>query len=202
MDSSLENWGDAQIPRKSECTHGWEITRASHLKPVTFCCVSDAHYGVYTHYFHRRTMPHLLTGCEACDAGLDRRWLGYLLAVLQGNKRRIIFEFTPAAAETVVSAEGKFGSLRGHVFSASRTANRNNGKVQLDLRPGKFDPSLLPPDEPIKPLLARIWGYQKSVDSGDSNFDPDAFSQDQRIREGLTDQDEFRDDDGANPVAA
>lgn len=201
METDLSNWGDAQLPRKSEVTCGWELIRASHIKPTVFCCVSDVHYGVYTHYFQRRTMPHLQAGCAACDAGLERRWLGYLLGILQGNKRKIIFEFTPAAAEKVVEVEGKWQSLRGAVFSATRTANRNNGKVQLDLRPGKFDPSQLPPAEPIKPILARIWGYQKTIATRDSSFDPEAFSEDQRIREGLRNPDHFDDDEAAGVAA-
>jgi hypothetical protein len=149
-----------------ECDKGfpWTVVRTPGASHLDFIAVSHRHVGVRTHYFHRRTIGHRRVGCEACDAGNRSRWTGYLLGLSHPAGQRILFEFTPTAAQYLLPLYEVRESIRGLRIRASRPSKRENGTIVLAFRGYLEDPSALPDAVPIKPLLFNIWGLIQPAD--------------------------------------
>jgi len=163
MGNDFSDWGESQSPNSEDMNFPWRIVRASHLRPTKFAVISVQHYGVYTHYWKGRTSPHLKHFCGACNDGMLPRWYGYVLALLSPGKEKIVFEFSAKACETILKAESDFGTLRGLVFTATRPKGKENSPVQLQLHSNNYNPAELPAPEPIRPIIARIWGFKESA---------------------------------------
>jgi hypothetical protein len=136
----------------------WTVVRTPATSVLEFIVVSHRHLGVRTHYFRNRTIGHRKGICDACKQGNVSRWTGYLLGVTNGTGQRILFEFTPSAAQYVLPLYEARESIRGLKIRASRPSKRPNGTVALAFRGYADDTSALPDAIPIKPLLFNIWG--------------------------------------------
>jgi hypothetical protein len=136
----------------------WRIKRSPPTsKPVAYLGISSQLEGIRTHFVGGRTVPHLLRDCVGCKHGSKVEWHGYLLAVEDRSRDRVIFEITARGAGPLLRWQKEHGTIRGLIFRASRAENRSNAPVRIECR--RFcDPTQgIPPEEPIIPILARLW---------------------------------------------
>lgn len=160
MGVDFSNWSESSSPVDGDQTFPWSIMRTPMDKLIRLAIVSAGHYGVYTHYFRGRTVPHLKEGCEACSDNMIPRWYGYVLAVLPHTRQKVVFEFTAKSAETILKAEKDYGTLRSLIVQASRPRGRENSPVHIHVTGQQLNPAELPEPESIRPILAHIWGYK------------------------------------------
>lgn len=146
-------------PRKSDVQFAWSIVRTpTDGRSLSLVVVSARVFGIRTHYYRRRTTPHLAHDCPACRDGGLSRWTGYLLAAEWPAIRPVIFEFTPKAAESLFGISERVGSLRGSQIIASRHQKRANGQVRIDYKGEYRGQGKLPEDQDVLPILLHIWG--------------------------------------------
>lgn len=145
-------------PGNDDLDYEWRIRRApADGKPVLYLCISTDIEGVRTHFVGGRTVPHLQRNCVGCRCGKASEWHGYILAIEDRTKDRVLFEFTARAAGPFTRFFEQHGSLRGLVFRASRTRKDSTAPVRIEcLRQAKPDVQI-PQETDILPLLARIW---------------------------------------------
>lgn len=142
--------GDHNGPR-------WKIIRTPAKSPLWLRIISSVPVGVLTHHFGGRTSGHLTVNCEACKAGNQARWTGYLLATLLKDNQDVLFEFTESAGLDLKGIIEHYGFCRDLVIISQRPSGRTNGRVELTSK-GKCESKLrLREEEHIAPLLHRIW---------------------------------------------
>lgn len=146
-------------PRNADVSFNWSILRTpTDGRSLSLVLVSSRVFGIRTHFYRRRTTPHLAHACPACADGGLSRWSGYVLAWEWPARRNVIFEFTPKAAEHLFAISERVGSLRASQVVASRYQKRANGQVRVDYKGEYQGPAELPKDEDILPILLHIWG--------------------------------------------
>lgn len=185
MPADFSKWDESDMPSDFDRKFKWTIKRAPPDRAITFVVLSHKHYGVYTHYMGGRTTPHLKENCPCQNELVEPRWMGYVLATLSGSHEDVVFEFPPKAAEIIKKAEGDYPSLRGLVITALRPSGKTNGKVHLTIKNQRFNPAEIKAEEPIRPILAHIWGFKDSVRPIEQAFTPDAISEQQKVSEGM-----------------
>lgn len=125
--------------------------------------VSDRFEAVWTHWYDFRTGPHVEPSsiCAGCRARRPKRRKGYALTI-DGTMKLNLLEITQEVLRLAPFLTSSAAALRGRRFRAVRLGNDRNSRVVLDVKvyqPG--DSELLqnlPPIEPIRPYLLRIWG--------------------------------------------
>lgn len=162
MSVDFSQWSESSSPSEYDTNFPWSILRTPADKILRLAVISAGHYGVYTHYHRGRTIPHLKTECEGCSENALPRWYGYVLALLNPTRQKVVFEFTAKSAETIIKAEKDYGTLRGLIIQASRPRGRDNSPVHLHVTGQQFNPTELPEPESIRPILAHIWGFKQT----------------------------------------
>lgn len=157
MEASRDEVCFEPVPPDSERHTGWDIDRAPPKGALDLVCVSADFLGLRTHFFERRTVPHLKGACAACAKGYPSTWHAYLLAIEAASMRRIVFETTAAGEPVLSDARSRRGSLRGFRFLAMRAAERDNARVVLIPKEGVALRGELPADESLWDILCRIW---------------------------------------------
>jgi len=160
MHDGLERFRCERLPVGDDASRGFTLRRTSHERPSNLVSISRDIFGIRTHWHGGRTCPCKRIECPACLDGKLSRWNGYLLAVDKRDQARIVFEFTPACATQFDNAFRELGTLRGVEFVASRTSNRPNGKVAVQVKGVHPKAAALPCDLAIWPILAHIWGIR------------------------------------------
>lgn len=138
-------------------TSGWTIKRAPINGSLHLDCLSSVWVGCRTHWANGRTQPCLSTDCPWHAQGVPATWHGYIAGQESRTKERILFEFTDSAAARFIEAKARYGSLYGVKVSASRASQKPNGRVVIGFGGKHPDPSSLPSEVAILPILARIW---------------------------------------------
>jgi hypothetical protein len=185
MGWSIDNVRTERLPTGDDSSGSWTIKRASHERPLQLVIVSHDLFGIRTHFWQRRTGPCLKVGCEACAKHQLSRWNGYLLALQVPSNERVIFEFTPAAAVTLDALFKEAGTLRGLKLLAGRAGGKLNGKVQVTSQGFTPNTHKLPADEPVWPVLSRVWGLTDAAQGSFSEFDEFATSESEKVQEGI-----------------
>lgn len=113
--------------------------------------------GLYTHWAGGRTLPCVRHDCEQCEQNAARRWYGYLMVYSLKQDRQYLFEYTAAAAETVVRYFAKHRTLRGAQLIGERAGARANGRLTLYLHTPKAENDPLPKAPNRVALLSQMW---------------------------------------------
>lgn len=182
MREHLDLWIEPD-PSKEDCHHEWNIVRTPPDRRLDLVLVSRDLLGVRTHYFRGRTTPCRRADCPACATGMLSRWTGYVLALEWSKHIPSIFEFTPGCVETLRNIQGTHGTLRMAKISASRASHRANGKVVITYKgqlPDGGVPSI-PEDEPLLPLLLKIWGLSEAAGVPSSSAKDSEMSEAERV---------------------
>jgi hypothetical protein len=107
---------------------------------------------------------------------MSSRWSGYLLAVDVKDRQKVVFEFTPSIAQVLDGTFKTFGTLRGFQLVATRSSNKVNGKVMLQVK-GRTDKiEKIPKDEAVWPILSHIWGLSEAAVPDEGFIDLDTLS--------------------------
>lgn len=158
MAYNLNGYGVEQSPSDHDRLYAWRIRRADAIKPLGLVLISENWFGIRTHYYGQRTIPHLTWGdCPGCRAGVSR-WNGYLLAFDLREAERIVWEFTPAVYDSLVRLREEYGTLRGLFLKISRVKKIPNGRLQIEKSAPYTERLELPASQDIVPIIFRIWG--------------------------------------------
>lgn len=147
----------SEFPAGGQPATQWKITRTPAARPLRVRVISTHVCGVLTHHFGGRTMGHLALNCDACKAGNQARWTGYVLGQDADAERDILFEFSEAAGTDMKEIIGRHGHLRGLAVLACRPSKKKNGRVELRCDGNCSNPAALSPEVDIPPLLRRLW---------------------------------------------
>jgi len=113
--------------------------------------------GLYTHWAGGRTLPCVRKKCELCEQNVARRWYGFLMVYSLKQDRQYLFEYTAAAAATVVDYWERHRTLRGARLSGERQGARANGRLTLFLMPPMPEIDPLPKAPNRVALLSQMW---------------------------------------------
>lgn len=163
MSDSLSDYRRSRMPNENQKSFGWTIFRAKPGKQTKLLILSDDIFGIETHWWNQRTGPCREHGCEACLAGHESRWKGYLLCFDMATEQHVVLEFTPPPAETLDAARMNHGSLRGLVVNVGRAKATFNGKVTIEIK----QKTTIPPSKHevfgVWDVLCKIWKLKSSV---------------------------------------
>jgi hypothetical protein len=124
--------------------------------------------GTFTHFIwaenpvDRRTVACLaqICACEWCGVVKNRRWKGYLGAVVGTMARPVLCEVTTAAWEETAALQEHDGHLRGTQWDVSRSADSTRAKMLFRKTLNVFVNPPLPPVDVIA-VLARLWNQPR-----------------------------------------
>ncbi len=150
-------------PPDASGPYAFRILRTPPDRPITAIITTPDLIGCNTHFIKNRTTP--CEGpehCPACAAGHSWRWHGYVACVLTHGLEHVLFECTPASAETFRNYLKLYNTLRGCSFTAWRPSKRHNGRVVIQCK--YTDPAKTPLPEPpdVKTILCHIWNIQNT----------------------------------------
>ena len=114
--------------------------------------------GTDTHYWGGRTVKCEDDTCEACAAGIGKRWHGYVGVYNPSLHKHFIFEFTQGAGEPFARHIELTKTLRGCAFKAERNGRRPNSPVLITTWPANLDGVALPDPPDIVAIMSMIWG--------------------------------------------
>lgn len=171
-----------RLPGETDLNFPWTIVRAKPDKPTWLVSISHDIFGVRTHFYKGRTMPCTFTGCPACERKMTSRWSGYILAMAVKDGSQVVFEFPPPAAIQLDRAFKEYQSLRGLKLNVTRTENRSNAKVTIEVRGVSDQAHKLPPDEEVWPIIAHIWGLTEHAPAKFVEFAPENLAEVERRR--------------------
>ncbi len=122
--------------------------------------LSDRVFGVMTHY-QARTRPcgHPHHECRFCNAGMPKRWRGYVAAFETKSKAICLIELTPKAANELDEQTTQYTTLRGLVITLEREKPRMNAPCRVtDVEALKTSQVERIPDAfNVPDQLTRIW---------------------------------------------
>ena len=120
-------------------------------------CLSDRPVGCFLHFWRGRTRPHLTNNCEACAAGHEPVWKGYVALWDEPTRSAWIQEFTPGAYDGLQEGIELFGTLRGHPITFERTRNASNAPMRTRVHGTCIPENRMPPTPQVTDVLTRIW---------------------------------------------
>ncbi len=136
---------------------GLRLVRTPTKNPLHGIVTSENLVGCPTHFFHNRTVPCEMQGCEICGAGHSWRWHGYLACVERVTNEHVLFEFTAQASEAFRAYFKKYDTLRGCLFQAVRGGQNYNSRVSIQVKPADLSCRELPNSLDLVVLLCHIW---------------------------------------------
>jgi hypothetical protein len=142
----------------------YQIVRTPAKQPLQMLCLSADCLGVYTHFWRNATRPCFDQDCEACDAGIGRRWHGYL--GVQGIKSGdiAIFEFTAPCCDALDEYIRTHSTLRGGKIIATRASQRENGRVRLQIVQSFKTEIEIPATPDVPRFLRKLWDMPRPQD--------------------------------------
>jgi len=153
----------SSAPPDEQLRTAYRIVRTPSSGELQGLILSNEIYGTWTHFFNGRTRPHTEPCCEACDAGQNQRWQGYLAVLLTRARDLVLFEFTAPASAPLVEYQEHNRGLRGAVMRAYRNSPRPNARVTIRLERGDIDMYSPPPAPNIAEILSRIWSIDRLI---------------------------------------
>jgi len=147
-------------PDSRDATTPFKLFRVPAKGIWTFYILSKEVIGVRVHFFKGRTTPHGTPVCDACEAGIEARWRGYIAAANKHDYHRGMIELTAGPAQQLIERLDRQEIIRGLVIQLSRPGGRPNSRIQIDIRPADIDPSKLPPAFDVQATLMKIWNRQ------------------------------------------
>jgi hypothetical protein len=160
-----------ESPSESDSHYTWNIRRAPPDRPLPLVVVSRKVFGVRTHYWSGRTVPCVRKDCPACAAGRLSRWTGYIACLDPGDFSKVLFEFTPPAAEQIQRFQAEAGFLREAKILATRAKKTANGRVSIAWK-GRYEhPERLPVEPDLLGVLFHIWGMRQQDETSSGGYD-------------------------------
>lgn len=182
MTIDFSQWDNSQVPEDEDINFEWRIIRCKTKAPLRFACISAGYYGCYAHFVLNRTYPHLLTDCVHCKKGNLKRWGGYILGLERDSKSKIIAHFPKTTCKRIIDLQrDNKGTLRGLALEFYRATGDDHGPVgvrELKLNVREAD---LPPPQAIRPLCARIWGFNDDASLAPSNVNDNNMQGSDRV---------------------
>jgi hypothetical protein len=152
-------WTEAPTPQGDG--REWRVLRVPPKGLAGLIVLSDELVGTDTHYFGGRTVPHAQENCQACAAGNQRRWHGYLAVWSPKHNTKWILEITDAAGDTVKKIKQKRPSLRSMSFAGQRVPVKPNGTLIVQLTDSDWAADGLPRAPDLRRMLMRMWGFRE-----------------------------------------
>lgn len=153
-------WRDAP-PVSPKLPH-LPLIRIGAAATVSGAVTVDAHVGIDTHFFHRRTLPCVGAGCPGCAEGRPKRWEGYIAIYTTAPSRHVIIALTPGLAADLLAFAADKSTLRGRFVSITRQGKRPNGRLTITCEDRLIPPEKLPPPPLLRAHLAHIWGLDQA----------------------------------------
>lgn len=129
-------------------------------KPVRGFLLSDAHVGVWTHYYNERTVPHREphSSCLPCQYALAKRWKAYFGCWSVQLCRLVMIELTRRSMEESLNFPNATRFFRrGLELFVSRRGSKANSPVIFELNANKDPGCELPKPFNVQKALERIW---------------------------------------------
>lgn len=175
----MPQW-DVPPPNRSSLDH-LPLKRIGAKGNLRAAITSPAILGVWTHFMGGRTLACVAHDCPGCEAGMPRRWEGYLGVWTSGQSKHIILAVTPGAAIGIHDSAPDPQNLRGLVLVAERLGTRANARLQARVEPYDISQLKLPPIPDLKAHLLHIWG----LDQAHASMDHPAYGR--RVAQDFTD---------------
>lgn len=144
-------------PTFHDDTPSYQLLRCQPATTLRATILSDHVAGTQIHYWKGRTTPCNQTACDACKAGHRPRWKAYLYIISRKTQRIAIIEFTERCMQEVALYLQTHNTLRGANLTLSRTGNRPNSPLHLELSEPTCDPTKLPTPDGLTEVLDRMW---------------------------------------------
>ncbi|HWN10120.1 MAG TPA: hypothetical protein VNO50_12790 [Pyrinomonadaceae bacterium] len=147
-------------PPINDAISPYDLFRIPGRGTYNFIILSRQLHGCKLHYFKGRSIPHTEGGCEACENKNETRWRGYLAVCNASNFKQGILELTAVPAAQIAEKIKLNEPIRGKIATLHRPSGKPNGRIQLDLRPGKIPDKELPEPFNVIATLKKIWNVQ------------------------------------------
>lgn len=144
-------------PPPSPRGHGLPLVRTPPARSLIALVTSDHLIGTDTHFWGGHTVPCSRPECDACEAGIEFRWHGYLSAYNTLDQLHFIFEMTDQAAKPFNDYFKEHGTMRCCQFEAYRWKHRKNGRVIIKCERSAISPAALPKAPDLENVMAVIW---------------------------------------------
>lgn len=129
--------------------------------PVDVLVLSNELTTVWVHWIEGRTVPCVEEPCpHQVEAG-PRRWKAYLACWEPRWRRRVVVELSATAARSLLGKAASLPPLRGRRLQLARTGQKANSSVSASCEPWQGSVGI-PPDFPVWPVLAMMWGLLDS----------------------------------------
>lgn len=176
----MTNWVDR--PRDHDQMQQYRLVRTPEKGAISGIILDLQHTGAYTHYWGGRTIMCQQIECEACLAGRQARWYGYVSIFSAKSNQIAIYEFTPPGVNAVDAYFTSHGQLRGGLITGERIGKRANSRISITMKESGFDVAKLPPAPPVKEILLRLWEVRPTpgLSLTTSRFDATLIEQQQR----------------------
>jgi len=158
-----------ESPTTSSEGREWRVLRVPPKGIGGLIILSHEVVGTDTHYFGGRTVPHGKEQCNACDAGNQKRWHGYLAVWNPKAASKWILEITDAAGDTFKKMFAKRTTLRTLSFAGQRVPCKPNGTLIVRLTESDWASDGLPHAPDLRRMLMRMWGFREETYEYDMN---------------------------------
>lgn len=149
-------------PPEDHALPSMDLIRTPAGGALTGIITSHEPIAVPTHWHGGQTMPCTGSECPACAQLKPKTWHVYLGLWGPQSAKHVIFECTASAAEKLYAWLETRDSLRLAQLAAARRGKRENGKVELMLKPISTAHLSLPEAPDLRAQLTRIWRINES----------------------------------------
>jgi hypothetical protein len=136
----------------------YRLIRVPAARPIRLIILSPQPIGTNTHYHKGRTKPCDGQLCEACQLGLPYRWHSYIAVHNADTGENALLELTAQATEQLQPARDEFHTLRAVKLVLERPSHRPNGRIHINIHPGRAAELGLPDPPEVQRILLHIWG--------------------------------------------
>lgn len=173
-------WDDR--PRQHDTLQQYRLIRTPEKGSVSGIVLDLSHTGAYTHYWKGRTIKCFEHDCEACKAGREARWYGYVSIFNPKTNQIALYEWTPPGLNAVDAYYTQHGQLRGGLIMGERIGKRANSRISITMKESGYDLAKLPPPVPVKEILLRLWEVHPTagLDMSTSKHDDTLLTDEQR----------------------
>lgn len=143
---------------------GLWVKRMEGAESKTFVIYSSSIRGIWTHWNASadRSEPHYEENCTPCKHEIPKRWKGYLHCFCPEEKRQLILELTPTAAESLKAQVDDPDQLRGTLMRVKRSA-ASNGRLQITILERVQALNTLPKEKDPRRDVLLLWGLKPDV---------------------------------------
>jgi hypothetical protein len=154
-------------PEANDAQSKVKLIRCPAKGVFVFYITSAQIHSTRIHYYKGRSRPHTKPSCEACDAGNEHRYKGFIAACNKHDRGQGIIELTAGPADQLYDHLENKGSIRGLIIQLTRPSGRANGLIEITIRKPDIDPEELPKPPNVIQALKKIWQIQDQMPQPD-----------------------------------